>query len=176
MGILDIFSRKKPTQKESNSLFGQQQLGNQIALQGNSGTYVGNNQLLYVTTASTTDAGRTVNVTTLSRNSTVMSCVGIKARTLAQCGISIMYKTEDGTFEDALKTDKAGLRDKNKARQVLNLLQNPNNFQSQYEFFYQLSQWLDLTGETYTLLWRKDQTNPSQTPIEAYNLDSTLKP
>jgi hypothetical protein len=32
-------------------------------------------------------------------------------------------------FEDALKSDKAGMRDKNKARQVLSLLQNPNNFQ-----------------------------------------------
>jgi len=174
MGILDIFSRKNLTQKESNSLFGQQQLGNQVALTGNKSTFVGNNQLLYVTTASTTEAGRTVNITTLSRNSTVMSCVGIKARALAQCGISVMYKTEDGTFVDAIKSDKAGLRDKNKARQVLNLLQNPNNFQSQYEFFYQLSQWLDLSGETYTLLWRKDQENPTQTPIEAYNLDSTL--
>ena len=174
MGILDIFSRKKPIKNESNTLFGQQQLGNQIALQGNKGSFVGNNQLLYVTTASTTEAGRTVNVSVLSRNSTVMSCVSIKARSLAQCSVNIMYKTEDGTFEDALKSDKAGLRDKNKARQVLSLLQNPNSFQSQYEFFYQLSQWLDLTGETYTLLWRKDQTNPSLTPIEAYNLDSTL--
>jgi HK97 family phage portal protein len=174
MGILDIFSKNKIIKNESNSLFGQQQLGNQVVLQGKGNSFIGNNQLLYVTTASQTEAGRTVNVTTLSRNSTVMSCVGIKARALAQCSLSVMYKTEDGTFEDALKTDKAGLRDKNKARQVLSLLQSPNNFQSQYEFFYQLSQWLDLTGETFTLLWRKDQTNPSLTPIEAYNLDSSL--
>jgi hypothetical protein len=34
MGILDIFSRKKSTQNESNTLFGQQQLGNQVALIG----------------------------------------------------------------------------------------------------------------------------------------------
>jgi HK97 family phage portal protein len=174
MGILDIFSKNKTTKNESNSLFGQQQLGNQVALQGNKGSFVGNNQLLYVTTASETQAGRTVNVSVLSQNSTVMTCVAIKARALAQCSVNVMYKTEDGTFVDALKSDKAGMRDKNKARQVLSLLQNPNNFQSQYEFFYQLSQWLDLTGETYTLLWRKDQTNPSLTPIEAYNLDSTL--
>jgi HK97 family phage portal protein len=174
MGILDIFSRNKTTKNESNSLFGQQQLGNQVALQGNKGNFVGSNQLLYVTTAGETQAGRTVNVSVLSQNSTVMTCVAIKARALAQCSVNVMYKTEEGTFEDALKSDKAGMRDKNKARQVLSLLQNPNNFQSQYEFFYQLSQWLDLTGETYTLLWRKDQTNPSLTPIEAYNLDSTL--
>jgi len=116
MGILDIFSRKKPIKNESNTLFGQQQLGNQIALQGNKGSFVGNNQLLYVTTASTTEAGRTVNVSVLSRNSTVMSCVSIKARSLAQCSVSIMYKTEDGTFVDALKSDKAGMRDKNKTR------------------------------------------------------------
>ena len=50
MGLFDIFSRKKDTQNESNSLFGQQQLGNQVALQGNKGKFVGNNQLLYVTT------------------------------------------------------------------------------------------------------------------------------
>jgi HK97 family phage portal protein len=174
MGILDIFSRKKDTQKESNTLFGQQQLGNQVALIGDSGKLVGSTQFLYVTTASTTAAGRSVNITELSQNSTVMSCVSIKARTLAQCSMNVAYKDEAGNFVDALKSDKVGVRDKNKARQVTNLLQNPNNFQSQYEFFYQLCQWLDLTGETFTLLWRKDLNDPNQTPLEIYNLDSTL--
>jgi HK97 family phage portal protein len=37
-----------------------------------------------------------------------------------------------------------------------------------------LCQWLDLTGETFTLLWRKDLNDPNQTPLEIYNLDSTL--
>lgn len=174
MGLFDIFSRKKDNKNESNSLFGQQQLGNQVALQGNKGKFVGNNQLLYVTTSSTTVAGRTVDVSVLSRNSTVMSCVGIKARALAQLPKCVMYKTEDGTYVDALKSDKVGKRDKDKARQVSALLNDPNNFQSSYEFFYQLSQWLDLTGETFTLLFRKDQQNSLQTPIELYNLDSTL--
>ena len=174
MGILDIFSRKKGTQNESNTLFGQQQLGNQVALIGDKGKLVGSSQFLYVTTAGTTAAGRTVNITELSKNSTVMSCVAVKARTLAQCSLNVAYKDEAGNFVDALKSDKVGVRDKNKARQVTNLLQNPNNFQSQYEFFYQLCQWLDLTGETFTLLWRKDLNDPNQTPLEIYNLDSTL--
>ena len=174
MGLFDIFSRKKDTQNESNTLFGQTALGNQVALQGNKGKYVGNNQLLYVTTSSTTVAGRTVDVSVLSRNSTVMSCVGIKARALAQLPRCVMYQDEDGNYVDALKSDKVGKRDKEKARQVNALLNDPNNFQSSYEFFYQLSQWLDLTGETFTLLYRKDQQNSLQTPIELYNLDSTL--
>jgi HK97 family phage portal protein len=174
MGILDIFKRKNDSSNESNTLFGQTALGNQVVLQGNKGKFVGNNQLLYVTTSSTTVAGRTVDVSVLSRNSTVMSCVGVKARTLAQLPKCVMYKTDDGTFVDALKSDKVGKRDKDKARQINNLLNDPNNFQSSYEFFYQLSQWLDLTGETFTVLWRENQTNPMQSPIEMYNLDSTL--
>ena len=174
MGILDIFKQKNDSTSESNTLFGQTALGNQVVLQGNKGKFVGNNQLLYVTTSSTTVAGRTVDVSVLSRNSTVMSCVGVKARALAQLPKCVMYRTEDGTFVDALQSDKVGKRDKDKARQVNALLNDPNNFQSSYEFFYQLSQWLDLTGETFTLLFRKEQQNSLQTPIELYNLDSTL--
>jgi hypothetical protein len=34
--------------------------------------------------------------------------------------------------------------------------------------------WNDLAGEVFTLLYRKDQKDPTQTPIEMYNLDSTL--
>jgi hypothetical protein len=34
--------------------------------------------------------------------------------------------------------------------------------------------WQDITGESFTLWWRKDQKDASQTPIEMYNLDSTL--
>ena len=171
MGILDIFARKKEAQNESNTLFGQTQLGNNIVYQGSSGKQTVSQQLLYVTTSSTTVAGRTVDVSVLSRNSTVMSCVGIKARALAQLPRCVMYQDEDGNFLDALKSDKVGKRDKEKARQVNALLNDPNNFQSSYEFFYQLSQWLDLTGETFTLLYRKDQQNSLQTPIELYNLD-----
>ena len=135
MGILDIFKRKNDSTNESNTLFGQTALGNQVVLQGNKGKYVGNNQLLYVTTSATTVAGRTVDVSVLSRNSTVMSCVGVKARALAQLPKCVMYKTEDGTFVDATKSDKVGKRDKDKARQVTNLLNDPNNLQSSYEFF-----------------------------------------
>ena len=174
MGLFDIFKNKKDVQSESNTLFGNTALGNMVALQGNKGKFVGNNQLLYVTTSSTTVAGRTIDVSVLSRNSTVMSCVGIKARALAQLPKCVMFKDENGNYVDAIKSDKVGKRDKDKARQVNALLNEPNNFQSSYEFFYQLSQWLDLTGETFTLLFRKDQQNSLQTPIELYNLDSTL--
>ena len=174
MAFLDIFKGKKATQKENNSLFGQTQLGNQIVRQQQDGQTGANFQLLYVTTSSTTNAGRIVDMSVLSRNSTIMSCVGVKARALSQCSISVVYKTEDGTFEDAMKSDKAGTRDKNKARQVLNLLTEPNNFQSAYEFWYQWVMWYELSGEVFTLLYRKDQKDATQTPIEMYNLDSTL--
>jgi HK97 family phage portal protein len=174
MGILDIFSRKKDAQNESNTLYGQTQLGNNLLFQGQKGKQTVSQQLLYVTTSSSTSAGRVVDTATLSRNSTVMACVGAKARALSQLPISIKYKLDDGTYVDAIQSDKVGTRDKAKAKQVMNLLTNPNNFQSQYEFWYQWSMWQDLTGETFTLWWRKDQKDSMQTPLEMYNLDATL--
>ena len=134
MGLLDIFKGKKPIQKESNTLFGQTQLGNNVIYQGVAGRQTISQQLLYVTTGSTTSAGRPVDMTMLSRNSTVMACVGVKARSLAQLPIRIMYKTDDGNFVDALEDSRVSVREKAKSKQALNLLRNPNNFQSQYEF------------------------------------------
>lgn len=173
MAILDIFKRKNNQANEANTVLGQLQLGNQV-IQGNARQGPAGQQLLYVTTSSQTVAGRQVDISLLTRNSTVMACVGVKARTLAQLPVSIMYKSDDGTFVDALKSDKVGTRDKAKAKQVLNLLMNPNNFQNNYEFWYQWCMWQDITGESFTLWWRKDQKDPTQTPIEMYNLDSTL--
>ena len=174
MGILDIFKGKKVDSTESNTLFGQTQLGNNVIYQGSGGKQTVSQQLLYVTTSSTTAAGRTVDMSVLSRNSTIMSCVGVKARALAQLPIKIMYKADDGTFVNALESNKIGTRDKAKAKQVLNLLNTPNNFESQYEFWYQWSMWQDLAGETFTLWWRKDQADSVATPLEMYNLDATL--
>jgi len=174
MGIFDRFKSKPKAQNEANTLFGQTQLGNNVIYQGQGGRQTVSQQLLYVTTSSTTTAGRVVDMSMLSRNSTVMAAVGVKARALAQLPISIMTKQDDGTFVDALQSDKVGARDKAKAKQVLNLLRNPNHFESQYEFWYQWSMWQDLAGETFTLWWRKDQQDSMQTPIEMYNLDSTL--
>jgi HK97 family phage portal protein len=174
MRIRDIFSRKNKVVKENNTLFGQTQLGNQVVRQAQDGKGGANFQLLYVTTSSTTNAGRIVDMSVLTRNSTIMSCVGVIARALSQCSLYIAYKEDVGTFVDALQSDKAGSRDKAKAKQVLTLLQEPNNFQSQYEFWYQWVMWYLLSGETFTLLYRKDQKDPNQTPIELYNLDSTL--
>lgn len=173
MGLLDVFKRNKNQVNESNTVLGQLQLGNQVIYgttrQGSAGQ-----QLLYVTTSSQTVAGRQVDLSLLTRNSTIMACVGVKARTLAQLPVSVMYKADDGTFVDALKSDKVGTRDKTKAKQVLNLLMSPNNFQNNYEFWYQWCMWQDLTGESFTLWWRKNQEDTLQTPVEMYNLDSTL--
>jgi hypothetical protein len=174
MGVLDIFSKKKTIQKENNTLFGQTQLGNQIVRQTQDGKGGANFQLLYVTTSSTTNAGRIVDMSVLTRNSTIMSCVGVIARALSQCSISVASKDDNGVFVDAIQSDKVGSRDKAKAKQIVALLQNPNNFQSQYEFWYQWTMWYLLSGEVFTLLFRKDQTDANQTPIELYNLDSTL--
>ena len=174
MGILDIFKGKKTQiQQESNTVLGQTQLGNQVIYgvtqQGKTAQ-----QLLYVTTSSATTAGRQVDLSMLTRNSTIMGCVGVKARALAQLPKKIMLKMDDGTFVDALQSDKTTARDKAKAKQVLNLLYQPNNFQNAYEFWYQWAMWQDLTGESFTLWWRKDQKDQMQTPTEMYNLDSTL--
>lgn len=174
MGLLDIFSKKQTVKNESNTVFGQTQLGNNVLYQGFGGRQTVSQQLLYVTTSSATNAGRTIDVSVLTRNSTIMACVGVKARALAQCSVAIMYKGEDGTFEDAIRFDGVGSRDKIKAKQVLNLLRTPNNFESHYEFWYQWCMWQDLLGESFTLWWRKDAQDPSQTPIEMYNLDSSL--
>lgn len=174
MGLFDRFKSKKTAQNESNTLFGQTQLGNNVIYQGQGGRQTVSQQLLYVTTSSTSTAGRVVDMSVLTRNSTVMAAVGVKARALAQLPICVMTKADDGTFVDALSSDKVGARDKAKAKQVQNLLRNPNNFQSQYEFWYQWSMWQDLAGETFTLWWRAKQDDSMQTPIEMYNLDSTL--
>lgn len=174
MAILDIFRGKKSAIKESNTLFGQTQLGNNVIYQGQGGRQTVSQQLLYVTTSSVTAAGRTVDMSVLVRNSTVMSCIGVKSRALAQLPIKIMYKADDGSFMDATESEKVGARDKAKAKQIKNLLQNPNNFQSQYEFWYQWCMWQDLAGETFTLWWRKDQADSMGTPLEMYILDSTL--
>ena len=172
MGLLDIFKRKK-TVNESNAVLGQLQLGNQVVnAAGQKGPV--SSQLLYVTTGSNTVAGRTVDISLLTRNSTVMACVGVKARALAQLPLQVMCKLDNGTFVDALKDDSVGPRDKTKAKQVSNLVTSPNNFQSRYEFWYQFVMWQEITGESFTLWWRKNQEDAGQTPIEMYNLDSTL--
>lgn len=171
MAIRDFFKRNN-TQNEANTVLGTLQLGNQVIV-GTQNKQTAS-QLLYVTTSSTTTAGRTIDISALSRNSTVMACVNAKARALSQCSLKVMSKAEDGTYVDAVADPSVGARDKAKAKQVLNLLNNPNNFQSQYEFWYQWCMWHDLTGEAFTLFWRKDQNDTMQTPIEMYILDSTL--
>ena len=172
MALLDIFRRK--TTQESNTLFGQTALGNNVVYQGDNKRPTVNTQILYVTTSSVNDAGRIVDMSTLSRNSTVMACVGLKARALAQLPIRVRCRKPDGTMVDALTSPDVSDREKARAKSVLSLLESPNQFQSQYEFWYQFLMWLDLSGEAFTLWWRKDQKNPTQVPLEMYILDSTL--
>ena len=63
MAILDIF-KKKPNQNasESNTLFGQTALGNNILRNVSGQKNQANNQLLYVTTSSVNAAGRVVDI------------------------------------------------------------------------------------------------------------------
>lgn len=175
MALFDIFKSKKTVNSdEANTLFGQSALGNNIVYQAGQKPPTASTQILYVTTASTTSAGRPVDMSVLTRNSTVMSCVGIKARSIGQLPIRVMCEVEPGVFVDAIRNDRVGSRDKAKAKSVHNLLSNPNNFQSTYEFWYQWMMWHELSGEAFTLWWRKDQDVPTQTPLEMYLLDSTL--
>ena len=106
MALLDIFKRNQAKSNESNVVLGQLQLGNQVVI----GTKQDQpaQQLLYVTTASTTTAGRVVDMSMLTRNSTIMSCVGVKARTLAQCSVRIMAEQPDGSFVDACTDPSVG--------------------------------------------------------------------
>jgi len=173
MAFLDIFKRKSLKKTESNTLFGQSTLGNNIVYQGANTPPTVSTQVLYVTTSSATNAGRSVDMTMLSRNSTIMACVGAKARAMSQLPIRIMCEV-DGSYVDAILSDLAGPRDKAKAKQVANLLSQPSQFQSQYEFWYQTMMWLDLSGEAFILWWRKEQENSTATPLEMYLMDSTL--
>jgi HK97 family phage portal protein len=174
MGLFDVFKRKGAEANEANTLYGQTALGNNVVYQGDNKRPTVNTQILYVTTSSTTDAGRPVDTSLLTRNSTVMSCISVKARAISQLPIRIMSKAEDGSYVDAITSESVGARDKAKAKQVLKLLENPNNFQSQYEFWYQWMMWHELLGEAFTLWWRADQKSNTQTPLEMYIMDSTL--
>lgn len=171
--LRDVF-KPKVDDNSANTLFGQTALGNNILYQSAQKSPTVSSQILYVTTASTTNAGRPVDMSVLTRNSTVMACIGAKARALSQLPIRVMAEMDDGTYVNAIKSSDVGARDKQKAKAVANLLNNPNNFQSTYEFWYQWLMWTELAGESFTLWWRKDQDNPSQTPLEMYILDSTL--
>ena len=71
MRILDIFKGKKALNKESNTVLGQLQLGNQVVYSASNKGQT-SNQLLYVTTSSQTVAGRVIDISGLTRNSTVM--------------------------------------------------------------------------------------------------------
>lgn len=174
MAIFDIFKRNDKKSVESNSLFGQTALGNNIVYQGNNQNPNVNTQILYVTTGATNNAGRPVDMSLLTRNSTIMACVATKARALSQLPIRVVCQTDDGAYVDAIKSESVGPRDKAKAKQVANLLAQPNNFQSTYEFWYQWLMWYELSGEAFTLWWRKDQKSSVETPLEMYILDSTL--
>lgn len=158
---------------ESNTLFGQTVLGNNIVRNAGGGAKLAGSQLLYVTTSASSESGRIVDMSTLSRNSTVLSCIALKARTLAQLPVKVMWEGDDGELISAFDK-RVPDRDRNKARSVQKLLRNPNKFQSAYEFWYQWVLWYELSGETFTLQWRTDRNAVASTPLEMYVMDSTL--
>jgi HK97 family phage portal protein len=181
MANFNIFDKDKynlpketKVQDESNTLFGQTALGNNILRNVTNKQIPASNQLLYVTTSSVNSAGSPVDMSALARNSTVIACVNAKARALSQLPKRVMAYTAEGKLVDGATDPSVSSRDQAKARAVNTLLKTPNNYQSSYEFWYQWSMWYDLSGESFTVLWRKDQTNAMQTPIEMYLLDSTL--
>jgi HK97 family phage portal protein len=173
MGVLDIFKGKREI-KESNTLFGQTVLGNNIVRQAGADKQIAGSQLLYVTTSASSESGRIVDMSTLSRNSTILSCIALKARALAQLPVRVMWENEKGEMIDACYGPGVPDRDKAKARSVVRLLKNPNKFQSAYEFWYQWVLWYELSGEAFTLLWREDRASRTKTPLEMYIMDSTL--
>jgi len=120
MALLDIFNRKNKNLKESNTLFGQTALGNNVLR--NTGAAQALQQMLYVTTSSATQAGRTVDMSVLSRNSTVMACLAVKARAISQLPIQIMAYNDKDQLVNACHDPSIGQRDKIKARQVYSLL------------------------------------------------------
>jgi HK97 family phage portal protein len=171
----DAPAKEKPISgNESNTLFGQTALGNNIIRQAGSDKNIAGSQLLYVTTSASSESGRIVDMSTLARNSTVMTCIALKARVLAQLPIQIMYENDNGELVNACTNPDVNPRDKTKARSVYKLLNNPNKFQSAYEFWVQWLLWYELAGESFVVFWRKDRKAISQTPSEMYLLDSTL--
>ena len=59
MGILDVFKGKRKQASESNTLFGQTVLGNNVLY--NAGSNYASRQMLYVTTSAVTESGRLVD-------------------------------------------------------------------------------------------------------------------
>ena len=158
--------------KEANTLFGNTTLGNDIVRV--SGGSTSSSQQLYVTVSGTTNAGRTLSLTEASRNATVKTCLDFRARTFAQLPVKVMCELDNGRKVDALTHPEVSAREKAKAKSVLGLLNDPNNFQSRFEFGWQLGAWTCLTGEGFVLWWRKNQESSTETPIEMYVMDSTL--
>lgn len=169
--MLGFFNKKKT--KESNSLFGNQVLANQLLTTRSSDN--GQWQLLYTTISDSTAAGQNVDITRCTRNSTIIACMNWKARALAQMTPKVMWMNdESGQFECALQSENISRVDKQQARKVQNLLKRPNNFQSTHEFLAQAAMWLDLTGELFILNWRADQQDVNAVPTEIYVMDTTL--
>lgn len=166
--------KSKQTQAltEVNSVFGQQVLGSQIIIaKSGKGAY----QFSYVSTSNTTAARQQIDITTLFSNGAFSASNNLITKVIAQMKPQVMYMNEDtGEYEDALKSEKISRLDKQKAKQVSNLLRRPNQFQTTYEFLAQLIMWINATGECFILNWRQNQDDVNETPKEMFILDSTL--
>ena len=181
---MGFFSKDKKNTKELNQVFSNPALGNLVLRlppggpkgsgQGDYGAY------LYPSLAGVTQSGIVVSIDTLTRNSTVATCLQTIARSIAQCPIYIGYKEDDGSLTHATRNPNIGERDATRAKALESLLSRPNQFQTPYELIFQLINWTELTGEGFLLLYRNLKEagdlggDPATVPQEIYVLDSSL--
>ena len=178
--------RSAQNAQELNQVFSNPALGNlvlRLPPKGTQGSGQGDyGAYLYPSLAGVTQSGIVVSIDTLTRNANIATCLLTICRAVAQCPTYVGYKEKDGSIKYATRCEEIGERDSIRARAVEALLVCPNQFQSQYEFLFQLINWLEITGEGFVLLYRplqdaSDPTlggNPNVVPSELYVLDSSL--
>ena len=107
MGLLKNYLDKKASERvlknltEANSFFGHKPnlVMMSYALTRADGSAQGYKaKSCTLTTSAVTQAGRVVDTSLLGRNATAMTCVNLKARTIAQLPLKVMCKLEDGSI------------------------------------------------------------------------------
>ena len=115
---------------------------------------------------------RQVNIDSVIRNSTAMSCIEKKASTIGQLEFDIFFEDEEGDLVSYKHSKKKFTRAKRiYAKQIYQLLCYPNEVQTSSSFLRQLSMSLDLYGEAYIYFEREDDTKIEQLPTAMYILD-----
>lgn len=168
-----IFKKKKEFNNSGNYSFGQSFLS--FGRRGKQKTEDAFNYILNtwsVTSSSTSSNRRQVNIDSVIRNSTAMSCIEKKASTIGQLDFDIFYEDEEGDLVSYKQNKKSFTRAKrNFAKHIYQLLCYPNEVQSSSSFLRQLSMSLDLYGEAYIYFERKDDAKIEELPIAMYILD-----